>query len=80
MATIGGIVVLMGALASFVGSIMVLVKAFQESILWGLGALFIPFVILVFIILHWYEAKQGFLVFLVGSAVMMLGSALGAGG
>ena len=78
MDAIIGLLFLVGAIVSFVGSIMVLIKAFQESILWGLGSLLIPFVILVFVLLNWYEAKQGFLTMLAGAAVTILGLILGA--
>jgi hypothetical protein len=78
MAAIGGIIFLVGSLVSFVGGIMVLIKAFQESLLWGIGSLLIPFVLLIFAILNWNEAKQGFLVLVGGTVAMILGTILSA--
>ena len=47
-------------IALFYG-IQLLILAFRTSILWGLGYLFIPFVALIFVIVHWDEAKTPFL-------------------
>ncbi len=66
-----------GAIGSLVFGIMILIKAFQTSILWGLGSLLVPFVILVFVAMHWGLTKKPFL-YLVGCWVLMLiGGALG---
>lgn len=51
-----------GALIAFVCSIILLVKAFQTSIWWGLGSIIVPFVALFFVIVHWPVAKKPFLV------------------
>lgn len=71
LAAIGGIVMLIAGL-------LLLVKAFQTSVLWGLGYIFVPFVSLVFVIMHWQETKKPFLYLLAGSAVMVVGLVLGA--
>ena len=57
--------------------VILLVKAFQTSILWGLGYLFVPFLSLVFVVMHWQETKKPFLYLLAGSAVMVVGLVLG---
>jgi hypothetical protein len=62
-----------GGLAGFVGSAMVLIKAFRESALWGLVSFFIPFAIFVFVAKNWEEAKTGFGVALAGGAIAFLG-------
>ena len=62
MAIIGLLLIIVGGLTMLVGNIMVLIKAFQTSILWGLGSFFVPFVILVFVIMHWEDSKKGFLI------------------
>ncbi|MDB6025257.1 MAG: hypothetical protein JWM68_1480 [Verrucomicrobiales bacterium] len=66
---IGGIVIL-------VGTIMFLIAAFSESILWGLGSIFVPFVALVFLCMHWDVAKRPFLIKLAGLAVVAVGVVL----
>lgn len=62
-----------GLLTVVVGSIMMLVAAFRESVWWGLGCLLLSPVGLVFLILHWAEAKRGFLVHLAGLAILIGG-------
>lgn len=79
MALIGGILAILGLLLIFVGSIWLLIRAFQVSILWGLGSLFIPFVGLIFVILHWGAAKQPFLIMIGGIVLSVIGSVLGGG-
>lgn len=44
---------------------MLIIASFKESIVWGLAVLFVPFAALVFLIMHWTEAKKAFLVQLV---------------
>ena len=50
-----------GAIISLVYGIAIIIKAFQVSVWWGLGYLFIPFVSLIFIVVHWQVAKEPFL-------------------
>jgi hypothetical protein len=63
-----------GIVISLVGSIMVIVRAFRESVLWGLGCLLVPFVYLIFVITHWQDSKKGFLIGIAGTALFFLGS------
>lgn len=70
MATSIIILIVLGAIICIVGTIMFLVEAFRMSIWWGLGCLFLGPVGFVFLILHWAEARRGFVVSLVGTAVM----------
>lgn len=69
---------ILGGIVMLVGGIMFLIAAFSESVLWGLGCLFIPFVSLFFLIMHWSEAKKGFLIQLAGVAIFGIGIAVGA--
>ena len=62
-----------GGLISFVGGIMLLVVAFKNSVWWGLGSLFIPFVSLIFVILNWQDAKKSFFISLAGTVLMFIG-------
>jgi len=73
MVILGGILVLVGFLTMIVGRIVFLVAAFSEGILWGLGCLFLPIIDLFFLIVHWTEAKKGFLLELLGFAVSIIG-------
>ncbi|MFA5508165.1 MAG: hypothetical protein WC423_22265 [Vulcanimicrobiota bacterium] len=65
----------MGAL--FVGGLWILIEAFKTSILWGLGSLFIPFVSLIWLVLHWDRGGKPFFIQLGGVAVMFVGLAVG---
>jgi glutaredoxin len=56
---------------TLIGSLMLLVAAFRQGILWGLAYLFVPFAALVFLIIHWREAKAGFFVSLGGFACLV---------
>ena len=83
MAALGMVVCLVGGIAGLVGGIMILIKAFQKSILWGLGSLIVPFVILVFAVMNMEDCKKGLLIMLAGIVVQVLGMilmAMGGGG
>jgi uncharacterized membrane protein len=72
------IITYIGIIISVIGAIGFLVAAFRESILWGLGCLFISPVSLVFLILHWSEAKNPFFLQLVGIALIILAASMGS--
>ena len=50
-----------GFLIALFFGIKLLIIAFRESVLWGLGSLFVPFVGLIFVIMHWEQTKKPFL-------------------
>lgn len=67
MGVIGSLLMGVGAIVAIVGGIWVLVVAFQESIVWGLLSLFIPFAVLVFVIMHWNKAAKPLLINVAGA-------------
>jgi Na+-translocating ferredoxin:NAD+ oxidoreductase RnfE subunit len=67
---------IVGAIISLVYGIQLLILAFRTSVWWGLGYLFIPFVGLIFIIVHWSEAKGPFLKGLIALPCFLLGAIL----
>jgi len=72
--TILGIVICgIGLLGAAIFSLILLVKAFQTSVLWGLAYMFIPFAAFVFVITHWDETGKPFLYSMVSCAVAFLG-------
>lgn len=73
MAIVGFILMAIGGIICLIYGIILLIKAFQESILWGLGYLFIPFVGLVFIFMHWDDCKSPFFRILIGTAIYVVG-------
>lgn len=66
---------------ALLGAIWFLIVAFSESILWGLVCLLVTPASLLFLVMHWNEAKNPFFVQLAGIGLAFLGamSAPGAG-
>ena len=62
---------ILGGILSIVGGIWLLVVAFQTSVWWGLGSLLLPFVSLIFVIMHWQVAKKPFLISVVGTVLLL---------
>jgi hypothetical protein len=71
--TLGAIAVWAGLILMLVGGLFFIISAFQESILWGLGVLFLPFVSLVFLVLAWPRAKGPFFLQLYGIVIVLIG-------
>lgn len=79
MELLGTALLFLGIAISAVAGIWFLVVAFRQSILWGLGCLFVPFVSLIFLIVHWSEAKRPFLWSLIALIPIIAGVALSGG-
>lgn len=58
-----------GFLISIVATLLILIKAFRTSILWGLAVLLLPGILLVYCIVYWARAKRLFFM-LLASALM----------
>ena len=80
MGTIGMILGGIGSIVSLVGGIWILVIAFQKSVLWGLGCMFIPCVILYFAATNWELTKKPFLIMIGGIVVSAIGQGLAYSG
>ena len=80
MVFLGMALIGIGYIIMLVGSIWVLVIAFQESVLWGVCALLIPFEILVFVVMNWEKAGKPFLISLAGIVPMVIGTMIAASG
>jgi len=80
MEILATVVMIAGALVSIIGGIWFLVVAFQESVLWGLGCIFVPFVSLIFLIMNFGESWKPFVMSMAGSAVVVIGVLLLASG
>jgi hypothetical protein len=70
----GSLLLILGIIISLVGGIWLLVLAFQESVLWGIGSIIVPFVSLIFVFMHWTEAWRPFVLSVVGSVLAMIGA------
>ncbi len=71
------VLIIIGVIIAFIGGILFLIVAFSESVLWGLGCIFVPFVGLIFLITHWGDAKGPFFIQLAGGVVIVLGALVG---
>jgi hypothetical protein len=65
-----------GGIVALVGGIGILIAAFREGIVWGLGCLVVPLVSLIFVVTHWQETKKPFLLNLAGAIVMVVGAVI----
>jgi hypothetical protein len=74
------VLVVVGGIISLIFSVIILIKAFQTSIVWGLGSLFVPLVILVFVAMHWAETQKPFLYVVGGWILVAIGAAIGGAG
>ena len=75
-----GILIVLGLIVAAVGGIWILIEAFKENVLWGIGCILFNPISLFFVILHWDVAKKPFFINLAGAAIMLIGALLGAGG
>ena len=80
MEMIGYGLLAIGVIICLIGGIMLLVKAFQESVGWGLASLLVPLVLIVFVVTHWGECAKPFFIYLVGFVMLVIGSALSMNG
>ncbi len=63
---------MLGAVIVLIADIWIIVEAFRTSIIWGILALLIPFVGLVFVFVHWNRAGRAFILALIGAALAYL--------
>ncbi|MEO6171605.1 MAG: hypothetical protein ABIP02_00660 [Arenimonas sp.] len=70
---------ILGLILAVVGGIWLLVVAFQTSILWGICTLLIPFVSLVFVVMHWQASKNPFLLQIAGGVLIGIAAAMAPG-
>jgi hypothetical protein len=76
MEILGFILLGIGAIIAVIYGFVLVVRAFQVSLVWGLGYLFVPFVSLIFIIVYWQVAKAPFLKSLISIPFMLVGMLL----
>jgi len=76
MGIISFALIIIGAIIALIFGIQILIIAFKESLLWGIGSLLIPFVGLIFVITHWDATKKPFLCSLIAIPFYILGGAL----
>ena len=75
-AVLGVVLLIIGLVTAVVGNIWYIVAAFMVSVWWGLGVFFVPMVELIFLFLHWEDAKKPFLTSLIGGLIALGGMLL----
>lgn len=78
MEIIGIILFIIGVIISFIYGIKLIIIAFQESILWGLLYLFLPFANLYFIITRWEKCGDSVFKILMSIPFLLIGAMLGS--
>ncbi|MBA4500854.1 hypothetical protein [Marinobacterium marinum] len=72
------IMAFIGILILIIGGIGFLIAAFRTSVIWGLACLLISPVSIIYLVLHWPEAKNPFFLQLAGLAVVLFSGFMGA--
>jgi hypothetical protein len=67
-----GVLLWTGYILSFLGSLWIIVLAWQKGVLWGVGCLVFPLIQLIYVVMNWKETKQAFFLQLAGIAAMIL--------
>lgn len=68
------ILAIVGVGIFLLGGLGFLITAFKQHVLWGLGCLFLGPVSLVFLVMHWNDAKRPFFLQLAGAALVFIAS------
>lgn len=79
MAGLSTVILVIGWIVAILGGLALLVAAFKESVFWGLLCIFVSPTMIVFVVLHWDDAKGPFLVQLAGMGLIILSVIVGAG-
>ena len=66
------ILVVSGLIVFLIGCVVFLIATFRAGILWGLSCMFLPFVSLIFLLVHWKTAAKPFLISMLGIAILFL--------
>jgi cytochrome c oxidase subunit IV len=78
---IGSLLILLGLLLFVLGYLGVIIDGFRSHILWGLALIFCTafggIIYLVFVILHWRDAKDPFITSIIGLFLIFLGRVIG---
>jgi uncharacterized membrane protein len=69
-----------GIFIVIIGGIGFLIAAFKTSIIWGLACILVSPVSIIYLILHWSEAKNPFFLQLAGLVIILLSGFIGAEG
>jgi len=74
METLGLVLIIVGGIITVIGGIRLIIAMFRKSILWGLGGLLtFPFIMLIWTLCNWSDAKGPFLNYLAGIVFLIVG-------
>ncbi|WP_309385084.1 hypothetical protein [Cerasicoccus frondis] len=76
MEIVAGILYIIALVIALIYGIQLLIIAFKEHILWGLGYIFVPFCGLVFIIMYWDRCKSPFLKSLISIPIFIIAAVI----
>ena len=68
---------IVGGIIMFVGGIWMLIEQFKSGILWFLACLFIPFVSIIWLVMHWEAGAPPFFLSIGGFVLFLFGAFLG---
>lgn len=69
----------LGLVLIAVGTIWIVINAFGESVMWGLGALLLPFVAVIFALMNFAGNKLPLLLYIAGVVMYVMGGGFSGG-
>ena len=78
--TLSMILLVSGLVVFLIGSTWYLIATFRVGILWGLSCMFLPFVSLIFLFVHWKVAAKPFFISMLGVTIAFSGTLFGTAG
>ncbi len=72
----GMALVVIGCAITLFGNLWMLLAVFRTGLLWGLAYLLLPFIGLIWLVLHWEEGRRPFFCMLIGGGIIVMGGAL----
>jgi hypothetical protein len=75
----GPFLVVVGVIVALIGAVKIIVAAFSESAVWGIGSILLPIVALIFVFTHWEDGKSGLFWSVAGTVMMYAGFAISPG-
>jgi hypothetical protein len=78
--TVGWMLLILGWLLAFLGSLWIIILGWQRNILWGLVCFLVPTIQQVYVAAHWKESKGPFLLLMAGLTMVLLAAFAGVPG
>ena len=78
--TIGWVLLILGYVLAFLGSVWIVTLGWQRNILWGVICFLVPVIQLVYVAVHWKESKEAFFLLAAGFGLVVLGALAGVPG